>query len=151
MIWAYEEYARMPGFAASAIKPEYLAASRKFYDGELDWPSFHAGLPGSAPDMLQREFLLTAESGRGRFWETVDDVAAYRWKIKTPLRSYAGDADEAIPAEISRLVTDFNRLLGGGVVESFSAGERADHRASFVQATLDVKPWFDGFVKSVAR
>jgi hypothetical protein len=50
----------------------------------------------------------------------------------TPLRSYAGGADEAIPAEVFRLVVDFNRLLGGTSVEFFSAGERADHRASFV-------------------
>ena len=151
MIWAYEEYARMPGFATSAIKPEYLAASRRFYRGELDWPSFNAGLPAAAPAMLQPDFLRAAESGRGRFWETVDAVEAYRWKIRTPLRSYAGDADEAIPAEISRVVTDFNRLLGGRMVESFSAGERADHRGSFVQATLDVKRWFDGFVKPAAQ
>lgn len=151
MIWAYEEYARMPGFAASAIRPEHLAASRKFYDGDLDWPSFNAGLPGPAPDMLQPEFLATAASGRGRFWETLEQVAAYRWRIKTPLRSYAGDADEAIPAEVSRMAYDFNRLLGGTSVEFFSAGERADHRASFVQATLALKPWFDGFVKPAAK
>jgi pimeloyl-ACP methyl ester carboxylesterase len=151
MIWAYEEYAGMPGFAASAIKPEYVAASRRFYAGELDWPSFNAALPGSTPDMLQREFLRAAETGTGRFWETVDAVEAYRWKVRTPLRTYAGAADEAIPAEISRLASEFNRLLGGNAVESLSAGERADHRSSFVQATLDVKPWFDGFVKSAAQ
>jgi dienelactone hydrolase len=151
MIWAYEEYGRMPGFAASAIRPEHLAASRKFYDGALDWPSFNASLPGPAPDMLQPEFLSTAASGRGRFWETLEQVAAYRWRIKTPLRSYAGDSDEAIPAEVSRMAYDFNRLLGGTGVEFFSAGARADHRASYVQATLALKPWFDGFVKPAAR
>lgn len=151
MIWAYEEYGRMPGFAASAIRPEHLAASRRFYAGELDWPTFNAGLPDRAADMLQPEFVLTAESGRGRFWETVEDVAAYRWRIRTPLRCYAGGADEAIPAEISRLTADFNRLLGGTSVEFLSAGQQADHRASFVQATLGVKPWFDGFVTPAPR
>ena len=48
MIWAYEEYGRMPGFAASAIKPEHLAASRRFYAGEIDWQTFDAGLPHRA-------------------------------------------------------------------------------------------------------
>jgi len=37
------------------------------------------------------------------------------------------------------------------MVESFSAGERADHRASFVQVALDVKPWFEGCVNPAAR
>lgn len=148
MIWAYEEYGRMPGFATSAIRPEHLAASRKFYAGDLDWPSFNAGLPGPAPDMLQPEFVATAASGRGRFWDTLELTGAYRWRIKTPLRTYAGAADEAIPAEVSRMAYDFNRLLGGTSVEFLSAGERADHRASFVQATLDLKPWFDGFVRA---
>jgi pimeloyl-ACP methyl ester carboxylesterase len=151
MIWAYEEYGRMPGFATSAIKPEYLASSRRFYAGELDWPTFAAELPDRAADMLQPEFALTAESGRGRFWEAVEGVAAYRWRIRTPLRCYAGAADEAIPAEISQLAADFDRLLGGGRVEFLSAGQRADHRASFVQATFEVKPWFDGFVTRASR
>jgi pimeloyl-ACP methyl ester carboxylesterase len=147
MIWAYEEYGRMPGFAASAIRPEHLAASRRFYEGDLDWHAFNAGLPATAPEMLRPEFVATAASGRGRFWETLDLCGAYRWRIKTPLRAYAGGADEAIPAEVSRMVVDFDRLLGGGRVEFFSAGERADHRASFVQATLAVKPWLDSFAK----
>ena len=151
MIWAYEEYARMPGFAASAIKPEHLAASRRFYAGELDWASFNAGLPGSASDMVRPEFLATAASGQGRFWDAVEQVSAYRWKIRTPLRSYAGGADEAIPAEVSRMAFDFNRLLGGTSVEFFSAGERADHRASFVQATLDAKAWFDTFARPAEK
>jgi len=151
MIWAYEEYGRMPGFAASAIRPEHLAASRKFYDGDLDWQAFNTGLPATAMAMLQPEFVATAASGRGRFWETLDLTGAYRWRISTPLRAYAGDADEAIPAEVSRMVIDFNRLLGGTSVEFFSAGERADHRASFIQATLDLKPWFDSSVKPAVK
>jgi|GEM_PF-2936505 len=89
--------------------------------------------------------------GRGRFWETLELTGAYRWRIKTPLRAYAGGADEALPAEVSRMVVDFDRLLGGGTVEFFSAGERADHRASFVQATLALKPWLDALVTPPAR
>lgn len=49
------------------------------------------------------------------------------------------------------MVVEFDRLLGGGVVEFFSAGERADHRASFVQATLAIKPWLDSFVEPPTR
>ena len=145
MLWSYEEYGRVPGFAAWAIRPEHVAASRRFYDGELGWSDFNAGLPATLPAMLRSEFVASAASGEGRFWETLDCVEAYRWKIRTPLRCYAGDSDEAIPAAVSRMVIDFHRLLGGTAVEFFSAGPRADHRGSFVQATLDVKPWFDGF------
>ena len=151
MIWAYEEYGRMPGFAAAAIRPEHLAASRRFYEGDLDWQTFNAGLPATAPDMLRPEFVATAATGQGRFWEALDQTSAYRWRVKTPLRCYAGDADEAIPAAVSRLVVDFDRLLGGTGVEFFSAGSRADHRASFVQATLDLKPWFDSSVKPAVQ
>ncbi len=151
MIWAYEEYGRMPGFAAAAIRPEHLAASRRFYEGDLDWQTFNAALPGPAPDMLWPEFVATAATGQGRFWEALDQTSAYRWRIKTPLRCYAGDADEAIPAAVSRLVVDFDRLLGGTGVEFFSAGPRADHRASFVQATLDLKPWFDSSAKPAVK
>jgi len=92
-----------------------------------------------------------AATGRGRFWETLELTGAYRWRIKTPLRAYAGGTDEAIPAEVSRMVVEFDQLLGGRRVEFFSAGERADHRASFVQATLDLEPWLDSFVKPAVQ
>jgi pimeloyl-ACP methyl ester carboxylesterase len=151
MLWSQEEYARLPGLAASAIKPEHLAASRKFFDGQLGWPEYDAGTPGGVAGLLKPEFMASAATGEGRFWDLLEDAGAYRWKIKTPLRAYGGEADEAIPPAVSRMVYDFNRLLGGTQVEFFSAGERADHRASYVAATLAVKPWFDGFVKPAAK
>jgi hypothetical protein len=151
MIWSQEEYARLPGLAASAIKPEYLAASRKFYEGELPWPEYDAGTPGGVAGLLRPEFMASAATGNGRFWDLLEDAGAYRWKIQTPLRAYGGDADEAIPPAVSRMVYDFSRLLGSTQVEFFSAGERADHRASYVSATLQVKPWFDGFVTATSE
>ena len=150
MIWSQEEYMRLPGLAASAIKPEHLAASRKFFDGELDWPAYDASVPGGVVGLLKPEFIVGAETGRGRFWELLEAAGAYRWKIKTPLRTYGGDADEAIPPAVSRMAADFSRLMGSTQAEFFSAGERADHRASYVSATLQAKPWFDGFVKPAA-
>jgi hypothetical protein len=68
-----------------------------------------------------------------RCWPTTSSTALIAAGIGcgwlTPLRAYAGGADEAIPAEVSRMVVDFDRLLGGGGVEFFSAGERADQAA----------------------
>jgi hypothetical protein len=151
MLWSQEEYARLPGLAASAIRPEHLAASRKFFDGELGWAEYDASAPGGVGAILRPEFIAGAETGRGRFWELLEGAGAYRWKIKTPLRAYGGDADEAIPPAVSRMVVDFSRLLGSPQVEFLSAGERADHRASYVSATLQVKPWFDEFVKAAAK
>lgn len=151
MVWAHEEYSRLPGLAASAIKSEHLASSRKFFDGEVSWPEFDASVPGGVTALLRPEFIVGAATGRGRFWEQLEAAGAYRWQIKTPLRAYGGDADEAIPPAVSRMVADFSRLLGGTEVEFFSAGERADHRASYVSATLEVKPWFDSFVKPAAK
>lgn len=151
MLWSHEAYARLPGLAASAIKPEHLAASRKFFEGDLAWPDYDAAVPGGVAGLLRPEFIAGAETGRGRFWELLEDAGAYRWRVKTPLRAYGGDADEAIPPVVSRMAPDFARLLGSHQAEFFSAGERADHRASYVAATLEVKPWFDGFVERAAK
>lgn len=148
MLWSQEEYARLPGLAASAIRSEHLAASRRFFDGELSWVAYDSGTPGGLPGLLRPEFMASAATGEGRFWDLLEQAEAYRWKIRTPLRAFAGDADEAIPAAVSRLAVDFSRLLGCQDIEFFSAGERADHRAAYVAATLAVKPWFDGFVKA---
>jgi hypothetical protein len=43
------------------------------------------------------------------------------------------------------------RVSGSTSVEFFSAGERADHRASFVQATLEAKAWFDTFARPAEK
>lgn len=151
MLWSHEEYDPLPGLAASAIKPEHLAASRKFFDGELAWLDYDAAVPGGVAGLLRPEFIASAKTGRGRFWELLDDAGASRWQVKTPLRAYGGDADEAIPPAVSRIAIDFARLLGSTQVEFHSAGERADHRAAYVAATLAVKPWFDSFVPRAAE
>jgi pimeloyl-ACP methyl ester carboxylesterase len=151
MLWSQEEYTRTPGLAAAAIKPEHLATSRKFFDGDIGWADYEASMPGGLAGVLRPEFIAGAATGRGRFWESLEDAGAYRWKIETPLRAYGGEADEAIPPAVSRMVADFSRLIGSQQVEFLSAGERADHRASYVSATIGVKPWFDGFVKPSAK
>ena len=151
MLWSHEEYSRLPGLAASAIKPEHLAASRKFFDGEMEWSTYDASVPGGVTALLRPDFIAGAETGRGRFWELLEEAGAYRWRVKTPLRAYGGGADEAIPPTVSRMAADFARLLGSTEVEFISAGERCDHRASYVAATLEVKPWFDGFVQRATK
>lgn len=41
--------------------------------------------------------------------------------------------------------------FGLGTSRVGPGGQRADHRASFVQATLDLKPWLDSSVKPAVK
>jgi hypothetical protein len=44
------------------------------------------------------------------------------------------------------LVTAYQSLFGGAPTESFSAGAKADHRATFTDSVSHQKAWFDSFV-----
>ena len=64
----------------------------------------------------------------------------------TPLRTWYGGADEVTPYAISMLPEETQALLGGATTKAIDAGPKADHRAIFVRAVLDQKPWFDSFL-----
>lgn len=94
MIWSYEEYGRMPGFAASAVRPEHLAASRRLYDGDLDWRSLNAALPSTVPEMLrQRLHSRARRTGRAGSCAAHDPagrttpIASRRIQRPSPIRT----------------------------------------------------------------
>ena len=70
----------------------------------------------------------------------------YRWRRRTPLRTWYGGADEVTPIIIGKLPEQTQKLLGGAPTEAVDAGTKADHRAVFIRAVLDQKPWFDSLL-----
>jgi len=67
----------------------------------------------------------------------------YRWLIRTPVRNYYGESDEAIRVGIGRLAMDFQRAMGNATVEAISAGADATHRGTYARSVPAWKTWFD--------
>jgi len=143
---AYERYHEVPGFDAFAIQPAYLTDARDLYAGKIDYSTFYARTPHTLKDFTRPEFRATVASGRGAYWRTLDADQVYRWRQVTPLRTWYGGADEVTPYAIAMLPEETQALLGGATTKAIDAGPKADHRAIFVRAVLDQKPWFDSFL-----
>ncbi|MEI7489824.1 MAG: hypothetical protein WCK92_00340 [Bacteroidota bacterium] len=50
-------------------------------------------------------------------------------------------------AYIARLPQEFHKVMGCGPTTAIYAGDKADHRATFIYAVLHQKNWFDEFLK----
>jgi len=73
---------------------------------------------------------------------------AYRWIIKSPVRNYYGDSDEAISTGLGRLAMTYQRAIGNGnpQVEAGSTG-KTSHRGTYATAVPQWKVWFDSLEK----
>ncbi|NDD27322.1 MAG: alpha/beta fold hydrolase [Proteobacteria bacterium] len=148
---AQEAYLGQMGLAAFAIRPEYLQASRDLYTGKIDWVTFRKLTPARCDQFLRQEFRDSGNLADFPYWQTLERSQAYRWRSHTPIITYYGVLDEVVPVYIARLAEAFHTLMGSGPTQSRCAGEKADHRATFVHAVIEEKPWFDTFLANAKR
>ncbi|MCX6286207.1 MAG: hypothetical protein NTY96_03760 [Bacteroidetes bacterium] len=146
-IQAQEYYHQQVGLTASAIRPEYLQASIDFYNNKIDWTTFRKLTKDKLPDYLKPEFLASGNTGDSPYWQTLEKSQAYRWRSHTPLKNYYGGSDEVVPVFIAVLPEYFHKVLGCGPTTAVYAGDKADHRITFVYSVLHEKKWFDDFLK----
>ncbi len=140
---ACQEYQNLPGLAHAAFKPEYEATARDLYQNKLTWEQAGPKLPKRVADLLSDELIAAAATGTSRYWNLLQESQAYRWRSRTPLRTYYGDADEVIPPYIATLPVGYQKLVGGGATEGIEVTGKADHRGTFVHAVAEEKKWFD--------
>lgn len=147
LLFAFEKYGNLPGLAREAIRPEYYQTAEDFYFFKLNLFEYLKKTTSSTRDFLNPEFVQQLEVGQSRLTGLLEESKGYRWLSRTPLRAYTGGMDEAVPEYLARFGVDYQTLLGKENGRSISAGENADHRSTFVFAVIDLKPWFDSFLK----
>ncbi|MCX5481265.1 prolyl oligopeptidase family serine peptidase [Kaistia geumhonensis] len=140
--FSFEQYYGEPGLARSLFTDEYYETARKIYTrGEADI----SALPSDLTKLIRADYFdptFFAESAYGRIAKESD---AYRWIIKTPLRSYYGEADEVVSVGLAELAANYQQGIGGGndKVVAISTG-KTDHRGTFAKAVAEWQTWFDG-------
>lgn len=145
-IFAYENYHRLGGLSSSAIKPAFLQASRDLYAWNLDYISFLTKTTTHTGDLLQPAFKATGNTGSSPFWQALDRSESYRWRCRTPLRMYYGEADTFIPLFISTMPAEYQQQLGCNTL-AVSGGAKADHAAGYIYSIIHAKEWFDSMMK----
>jgi pimeloyl-ACP methyl ester carboxylesterase len=147
LLFGMEKYRNLPGLTRQAIRPEYYQMAEDFYHFKLDFLEYLQKSTGSAREFLRPEFMQQLEMGNSQITPLLEASESYRWVSRTPLRAYSGGKDEVVPDYLARFGVDYQSMLGKQNGEAFSAGADADHRATYVHALIDLKPWFDSFLK----
>ncbi|GJE37696.1 alpha/beta hydrolase family protein [Methylobacterium persicinum] len=138
--FSFENYYGVPGLARSLLTDESYDLSRRAYER---LPFDPAAVPTDLhkivkPEYFDPQFFATSAYGR-----LVATTQCYRWVVKTPVRTFYGEADEAIRTELGRLPMAYQKALGNDRVEAVSTGATS-HRGTFARAVPQWKAWFDG-------
>lgn len=141
-IWssfAFENYYSVPGLARSLINDQYYDISRKAYEKQ---PVREADVPTDLRQLIREEYFDPRFFANSAYGKLVAATQAYRWVIRTPVRNYYGESDEAISVELGQLAMTYQRSIGNQNVEAISTG-KSTHRGTFAQAVPQWKVWFD--------
>ncbi len=137
--FSFEHYYGIPGLARSLLSDAYYEISRKAYARE---PFDPAGIPTDLKKLIRLEYFKPEAFAASAYGRIVAETQAYRWVIRTPVRTFYGETDEAIRTELGRLPMTYQRAIGNDRVEAVSTGPTT-HRGTFATAVPQWKSWFD--------
>lgn len=139
--FSYENYYGVPGLARSLINEPYYDAARKAYERQ---PFNAADIPSDLHKLLKAEYFDPHYFADSAFGKLIAATQSYRWVIKSPVRNYYGETDEAITVGVGRMAQTYAQALGAGnpMVEAVSTG-KTTHRGTFATAVPQWKAWFD--------
>lgn len=99
--------------------------------------------PGGIRELFRPEFFANGKAALKPFWRILDQSSAYRWRMRTPLRTFHSERDEAIPIAAARVTVVYQNRIGNQQAEAFAAGRNADHQAVYLYSLVNLKPWFE--------
>lgn len=140
--FSFENYYGVPGLARSLIADAYYDVARKAYLRE----PFNVGdVPTDLHKLIKPDYFNAQFFAASAYGKLVAQATAYRWIIKSPVRNYYGEADEAITVGLGQLAMTYQRAIGNGnpQVEAISTGQTS-HRGTYATAVPQWKAWFDG-------
>jgi pimeloyl-ACP methyl ester carboxylesterase len=140
--FSFENYYGIPGLARSLIADAYYDVARKAY---LREPFNAADVPADLRKLIKPDYFDAQFFAESAYGKLVAQATAYRWVIKSPVRNYYGEADEAIAIGLGQLAATYQRAIGNGnpQVEAVSTGATS-HRGTYATAVPHWKTWFDG-------
>ncbi len=143
LVNSYENYYKMPGLTAAAIKPEYLQTAREFCSNRMSWEDAEKKLPAKVKDLFQEEFINQGSLVANRFFQQLQLNSSYNWRFKTPVYYYYGTIDEVVTPYMVQLPVEYQQTLGAAKAQAIFAGGNANHRGTFVFAVNNQKQQFD--------
>ena len=144
LMLSYDAYYNLNGYLDSSIHPNYIKQAHQLYGFNMGYQDFATQVPTQPDSVFLPQFFVDSRTALKPFWKTLDNNAAYRWRMSAPLRCFYSLRDEAVPWQVARLAVDYQRTLGHPNAEAIDAGPNADHRSVYLYSLVKVKRWFDG-------
>lgn len=140
--FSFENYYGIPGLARSLFTDETYDLARKAYVRE---PVDPASIPTDLKKLIRPEYFDAQYFAASAYGRLIAETQSYRWVIKTPVRNYYGDTDEAITVGVAKMAQNYQSAMGAGnpMAEAVSTGDTS-HRGTFARAVPQWKIWFDG-------
>ena len=140
--FSFENYYGVPGLARSLIADAYYDVARKAY---LREPFSPADVPTDLRKLLKPDYFNAQFFAESAYGKLVAQTTAYRWVVKSPVRNYYGETDEAISTGLGQLAATYQHAIGNGntQVQAVSTGATS-HRGTYATAVPQWKTWFDG-------
>jgi pimeloyl-ACP methyl ester carboxylesterase len=140
--FSFENYYGVPGLARSLIADAYYDVARKAY---LREPFNPADVPTDLRKLLKPDYFDPQFFADSAYGKLIAQTTAYRWIVKSPVRNYYGEADEAISTGLGQLAATYQHAIGNGntQVQAVSTGATS-HRGTYATAVPQWKTWFDG-------
>jgi pimeloyl-ACP methyl ester carboxylesterase len=137
--FSFENYYGVPGLARSVLTDAYYELSRKAYERR---PFDARAVPTDLREIVRPEYFDAGFFAGSAYGRLAAAAQAYRWVIRTPVRTFYGETDEAIRTELGRLPMTYQEAIGNDRVEAISTGDTS-HRGTFARAVPQWKEWFD--------
>jgi hypothetical protein len=145
LIFSMEETHQSENFSSRYIQKKYYQTARNLFDFKISFEQFADSVPINFEEVFTEEFFKDAKLVTGPFWPKLSQSEAYKWISITPLKSFGGGLDEAVPVNESFLGIEYMRLLGKKDAEAILADPNADHRCTYIYSLIAAKPWLDEF------
>lgn len=137
--FSFENYYGVPGLARALLTEDSYDTARKAY---LREPFDPAAIPTDLKKLIRPDYFDPQYFANSAYGRIVAQTQAYRWVVKTPVRTYYGLTDEAIRTELGQLPMTWQKAMGNDKIEAVPTGDTT-HRGTFATAVPQWKSWFD--------
>lgn len=139
--FSFEQYYGIPGLARSVIADQYYEVAKAAYERT---PYTMSDIPSDLHKLMRPAYFDAKYFSSSAYGRLMASTQAYRWVIRSAVRNYYGESDEAITPGVGRIAMTYAQSMGSGntQVEAVSTGPTT-HRGTFAAAVPQWKSWFD--------
>lgn len=151
--FSYQNYYQTPDLTADLFQSAYVGAFEKIYQrtfAKIEFTQTDMIVDGIPTPIISKQLLNPKYTDPTQFSNSayanyLRMQSAYQKTLKTKLKMYYGEQDEAFPVTVTKLPVDYLSITAPNLVEGIALAN-ANHRGAFISAIEQQKAWFDSLL-----